>query len=109
MSWGKSVGSQDVSLPHAATGRPGAIGMHVCACVAWCVLVCVCACMCFLSMQVAVYILLVWVSGNVPCVRWVVFVVVSYACLCTVCVCVHVVFSYACLCVVCVCVYACCS
>ena len=37
---------------------------------------CVCACMCFLSMQVAVYILLVWVSGNVPCVRWVVFVVV---------------------------------
>ena len=60
--------------------------------------------MCCLAMQVAVYILLVWVSGGVACVRWVVFVVVvSYACVCMVCVCVRIV-SYACLCVVCVCV-----
>ena len=45
--------------------------------------VCVCACMCCLAMQVAVYILPVWVSGDIVCVRWVVFVVVvSYACLC---------------------------
>ena len=37
--------SQDVSLPHTAAGRPGAVGVHMCACVAW---VCVCACMrCF--------------------------------------------------------------
>ena len=56
-------------------------------------------------MQVAVYILLVWVSGDIVCVRWVVFaVVVSYVCLCMVCVCMHVVVSYACLCMgVCVC------
>ena len=83
------LGSQDVSLPHTATGRPGAFGVHVCACVAWvCADVCVCVCMCCLAIQVAVYILLVWVSDGVACVRWVVFVVVvSYAwCVC-VCVC----------------------
>ena len=39
LSWGKTVGSQDVSLPHAATRRPGAVGVHVCVCVC----VCVCA------------------------------------------------------------------
>ena len=79
--------------------------------------------MCCLAMEVAVYLLLVWVSGDVPCVRWVVFVVVggyaclcmvcvcvcvcveiTYACLCMVCVCVHVEITYACLCMVCVCV-----
>ena len=66
------LSSQDVALPHATTGQ----GQEQL------------ACMCCLEVQVAVYILLVWVSGNVPCVRWVVFVVVSYACLCMVCVCV---------------------
>ena len=43
-------------------------------------MLCVYACMCCLVIQVAVYILLVWVSGYVSCVRWVVYVVVSYAC-----------------------------
>ena len=45
---GQSLGSQDVSLPHATMGRPGAVGVQVCACVAWmCAFMCVCACMCW--------------------------------------------------------------
>ena len=56
---------------------------------------CVCVCM-----HVLFGTLLVWVSGNVACVRWVVFVViVSYACLCMVCVCMHVLFGNASSCV----------
>ena len=55
--------SQGVSLPHTATGRPGAVGVHVCACVAW-VCVCVHACTAFV-MPLGVYVLMVWVSGNI--------------------------------------------
>ena len=63
--------------------------------------------MCLLAMQVAVYTLLVWVSGNVPCVRWVVFVVVSYArC---VCVCMLYLAMHAYAWCVCVCVCVCCN
>ena len=46
LSWGKTLGSQDVSLPHTATGRPGAVGVHVCACVHVCVCMCACVCVC---------------------------------------------------------------
>ena len=43
---GQSLGSQDVSLPHTATGRPGAVGMQVCGCVLSCVFACMC-CHCY--------------------------------------------------------------
>ena len=93
MSWGKSVGSQDVSLPHAATGRPGAVGVHVCMCsmsVWLCVCVCLCMHACCLALQLGVYIL-VLVSG----VRALYLCCISYACLCMVFLCMHVVISYA--------------
>ena len=41
------------------------------------------------------------------CMWCIVYAVVSYACLCMVCVCMLAVVSYACLCMVCV--YACCN
>ena len=60
--------------------------------------------MCCLAIQVAVYTLLLWVSGGVACVRWVVFVVV---------VAMHVYVWCNKLCIpvhgVCVCVFVCCS
>ena len=34
--------SQDVSLPHTATGRPGAVGVRVCVCSMGVCFVCVC-------------------------------------------------------------------
>ena len=37
---------QGVSLPHAATWRPGALGVLVCACVAWVCGLCVCVHVC---------------------------------------------------------------
>ena len=78
MSWGKSVGSQDVSLPHAATGRPGAVGVHVCMCsmsVWLCVCVCVCLCMhaCCLVLQLGVYIIASGVSQWCSCIVFVLY------------------------------------
>ena len=65
--------------------------------------------MCCLALEVAVYVLLVWASGNVGvsgglCLLLQLAMHVYAWC---VCVCVRVVVSYACLCMVCV--YACCS
>ena len=58
------MGSKDVSLPHTATRRPGAVGVHVCVCSMSVLCVCVHACAAF-AMPLGVYILLVWVSGNI--------------------------------------------
>ena len=74
LSWGKSVGSQDVSLPHAATGRPGAVGVHVCMC---CIGVWLCVCVwmhaCCLALQLGVYIVASGVSQWCSCIVFVLY------------------------------------
>ena len=101
------MGSQDVSLPHTATGRPGAVGVHVCACVAWVCALCVHACAAF-AMPLGMFcwcgsvatFMVVCVCAMHACAWCVYACVLELGC---VCVCVHV---CVCMCV-CMCVCAC--
>ena len=119
--------SQGVSLPHAATWRPGALGVLVCACVAWVCGWCVCACMsaadlicgmwnvsCCLNLQLNCHVCFTVHGVCMAVLRYACLCMVcvcscceyiSYACLCKVYVCVHVMSSYACLWMVCVCMW----